>query len=103
MYRMRNMVLVKYGKFRDYYEILEKLRALCGKRGWAEATYWVPLAGRDNEITAERRYASLEEWTRESEAWHKDGEVMELVRQSSDLVEPGTSQTFIEEEAFQIA
>lgn len=103
MYRMRNTVLVKYGKFREYYEVLEKLAAICRERGWAEQTYWVPLAGTDNEITIERQYSSLDKWTDENEAWHKDEEVMNLVRSASSLIEPGTSETFLEEEAFQIA
>lgn len=103
MYRVRQTVLVKYGKFRDYFDLIEKIDAVCRDRDWAEPKYWVPLAGQDNEITVERQYASLEEWTRENETWHKDEEVMNLVRKASDLVEPGTSRSFIEEEAFQIA
>lgn len=103
MYRMRNTVLVKYGKFKEYYEILEKLRSTCWERGWVEPKHWAPLAGRDNEITTERVYENLEDWTKENEAWHTDDEVMGIVREASDLVEPGSSQTFIEEEAFEIA
>ena len=58
-----------------------------------EPKYWVPLAGRDNEITVKRSYESLDEWTRVNEAWHTDNEVMSVARHPIDLVQPGTSQT----------
>lgn len=103
MYKTRNVLLVKYGHFRDYFSVMEKLAQLCEERGWAQMRFWVPAAGRDNEIVTEREYGSFEEYARENEAWHKDAEIMDLVRESSQWVEPGTSFTYMEESAFQIA
>lgn len=103
MFRARHTVLVKYGHFKEFFEIEEQLALLVGKRGWAERRAWVPVAGRDNELTTETEHETLDKWQRESEAWHLDGEVMDLVRRQASLVEPGSSTTTLEETAFGIA
>lgn len=103
MFRARQTVLVKYGHFKEYFEIEEQLAQLVRKRGWAEPRAWVPVAGRDNEFSTESEYETLERWQRESEAWHLDGEIMDLVRRQAALVEPGSSTTTLEETAFGIA
>lgn len=103
MYRVQLREVVIYGKFREYFEIHEKLAKIVSERGWAQMKMWVPTFGKNNEVIFESEYESLQEWVAQNQAWHTDPEVMNLVRQTSSLVYPESSVLESYESAFGIA
>ena len=49
MYRSRLIAQVKYGHFKDYLELSNKMNELIRARGWTEFSVWVHAVGTANE------------------------------------------------------
>ena len=92
MVRSRFTVQVRYGHFAEYLKALEQLNDLSRARGWAEATFWVHLAGTANEIVAYADYPDLATFEQEGEAQGSDAEWMKVIRSTADLVVQGTGR-----------
>jgi hypothetical protein len=99
MYRFRAHVQVRYGHFKEYLEVWERMNEVGRSRGWATATFWVPTVGTGNEFIAEIEYPDLATFQRESDAFSSDPEAMTLFRSTAELVIEGTARTELFESA----
>ena len=59
MYRFRLTAQVKYGHFKEYLELANKMNELSRERGWTEFTNWIHVVGTANELIAEADYPDL--------------------------------------------
>jgi hypothetical protein len=103
MVRTRFIAQVRYGHFAEYLKAAEQLNEIARKRGWAEATFWVPAAGAVNEFIAEVDYPDLATFDRENAAQFSDAEWMKVIRSTVDLVVQGTGRSEILQTAPQLA
>jgi hypothetical protein len=90
MYRVRLTAQVKYGHFKEYYELSKKLNELSRQRGWTEYRLWVPTVGIGNEMVAEWDYPDLATFQKEGDAFMTDAEAMELNRSFAEHVVQGS-------------
>jgi hypothetical protein len=93
MYRFRTIAQVKYGHFKEYWEISKKLDQLARERGWTEFTYFSPVAGLGNEVVAEADYPDLATFDKESESFQSDAEAMNLNRSFAEHIVQGSART----------
>ena len=103
MVRARFIVQVRYGHFAEYLKALEQLNEIARERGWADATFWVAMAGTANELTAEVEYPDLATFEREGEAQASDAEWMKVIRSTVDFVVQGTGRSELFQTAPQLA
>ena len=103
MYRVNFVMEVKYGHFADLMRNMEELNEISRARGWKEATYWMPTAGKANELVCEFEYDSLAEFEQENEATYSDAEFMKVMREGTQYVVQGSARTRIYERAPQLA
>jgi hypothetical protein len=103
MFRSRVTVQVRYGHFREYLEVAEKLNEISRARGWAEWTFWVPTVGTGNEFIAEAEYPDLATFQKEGDAFQSDAEAMQVMRSSSEHVVEGSARSELYETAPQLA
>jgi hypothetical protein len=90
MYRLRLTSQVKYGHFKEYYELSTKLNELIRERGWTEPRLWTPTVGIGNEVVAEWDYPDLATVQKEGDAFATDAEAMELNRSFAEHVVQGS-------------
>jgi hypothetical protein len=93
MYRFRTIAQVKYGHFKDYWELSKKLNELARERGWNEFTILTHVAGAGNEVVAEADYPDLATFEKESDAFQSDAEAMNLNRSFAEHVVQGSART----------
>ena len=93
MVRSRFIVEVRYGHFAEYLKAGEQLNEIARQRGWAEATFWVSVAGTANELIVEVDLPDLATFEREGEAQSSDAEWMKVIRSTADLVVQGTGRS----------
>ena len=93
MYRFRTIAQVKYGHFKDYWELSKKLNELFRERGWTEFTTLTPVAGVGNEVIGEADYPDLATFEKESEAFQSDAEAMNLNRSFAEHIVQGSART----------
>jgi hypothetical protein len=93
MYRFRVTVQVRYGHFKEYYELLMRLNEISRERGWVEFTYWAPTVGIGNELVGEADYPDLAAFQKESDAFQLDSEAMEVLRESGEHIVQGSART----------
>jgi hypothetical protein len=103
MFRSRLTVQVRYGHFKEYLEIAEKLNEISRARGWAEWTFWVPTVGTGNEFIAEAEYPDLATFQKEGAEFQSDAEAMQVFRSSSEHVVEGSARSELYETAPQLA
>ncbi len=103
MYRLRISVQVRYGHFREYFAQQEEMNELAKKRGWPEATYWVPTVGTGNDFIAEIDYPDLATFQRNGDEFGADEEAMNLVRSGTEHVVQGSVRTELFETAPHLA
>jgi hypothetical protein len=103
MIRVRAICTVKYGQFREFMRANEELNAVCEARGWARATFLVPVVGAANEFVAEFDYADLASFNDENQAAMADAEYMKIFRSAADLIYPQSARTELYETAGHIA
>jgi hypothetical protein len=97
MYRFRVTVQVRYGHFKEYIEISEKLNEIARDRGWVEFRFWVPTVGTGNELVAEADYPDLATFQKEGDAFQVDAEAMQLLRSAGEhLVEGSVRSELLE-------
>src|SRR5262245_27963560 len=92
MVRARFTIQVRYGHFAEYLKASEQLNEIARERGWAEATFWVSLAGTANGLVAEVEYPDLATFEREGDAQGADADWMKVVRSTVDMVVQGTGR-----------
>jgi UDP-glucose 4-epimerase len=100
---MRAIEVVKYGQFKEYYNIASELMDYSKRQGWATPTLWAPTAGVNNEVIWEWEYETLSDMETDQRKWQTDPGFMDLVRQQAVLVMDGTSRTELLETAYEIA
>ena len=93
MIRVRFIAQVRYGHFAEYLKAGERLNEIARERGWAEATFWVSVAGTANELFVER----------EGEAQNADAEWMKVIRSTVDMVVQGSARSELFRTAPQLA
>ena len=93
MYRFRNITQVKYGHFKDYFELSTKLNELARERGWTEFTLLSPVAGVANEVIAEADFPDLATFEKESDAFQFDAEAMNLDRSFAEHIVQGSARS----------
>ena len=93
MYRARLIVEVKFGRFKDYTEICEKMNDLAKSRGWAESTTWVTAVGTLNEVIVDTGYPDLATMEREQDAFNTDPQARELVVSAVDCIVQGSGRS----------
>ena len=103
MFRSRVIVQVRYGHFREYLEVAEKLNEISRARGWSEWTFWVPTVGTGNEFVAEAEYPDLASFQKEGDEFQSDAEAMQVFRSSSEHVVEGSARSELYETAPQLA
>ena len=103
MIRARFIAQVHYGHFAEYLKALEQLNAIARERGWAEATFWVSIAGTANELFAEADYPDLATFEQEGEAQGADAEWMKVIRSTVDMVVQGSARSEVFQTAPQLA
>jgi NIPSNAP len=92
MVRARFITEVRYGHFADYLKALEQLNGIARQRGWAEATFWVSVAGTANELIADIDFPDLATYEQEAAAQSADAEWMKVIRSTVDFVVQGTGR-----------
>lgn len=103
MYRYRNVATVKYGHYREVYELSLELRQEMIDRGLAAPRYWVPTVGQANQLVMEIEYPDLATYERETNAFMTDADMMKTVRRITEHLIEGSVTDEIWEEAIQIA
>jgi hypothetical protein len=103
MYQMRNTVIVRYGKFREFHAAMEQLNEIARQRGWVEAKHLVPVAGLDNQYVCQWEYETLADYERETESFYTDDEAMKTFRGAAEFVIEGSSTSELLESAPTIA
>jgi hypothetical protein len=103
MVRARFITQVRYGHFADYLNALEQLNEIARKRGWAEATFWVSVAGTTNELIADIDYPDLATYEREAKEQSADAEWMKVIRGTVDSIVQGTGRNELIVSAPQLA
>lgn len=103
MVRFRAICTVKYGQFREFYQAMQDLNALCQSRGWVTATFWGPLSGANNEFVAEYDYPDLATFQAQSDAAQTDPEFMKIFRGTADLIYPQSARSELYQSTGQIA
>jgi len=103
MIRLRAISTVKYGRFREFLEANQDLDNLCKERGWATATFLVPVVGGGNEFVAECEYPDLATFQAESNAQMSDPDYMKIFRGTADLIYPQSARTELYEDAPRLA
>jgi hypothetical protein len=93
MYRFRLIAQVKYGHFKDYLELSNKMNELCRKRGWTEFTLLTPVVGVGNEVIAEADYPDLATFEKEADAFQADAEAMALNRSFAEHTVQGSAHS----------
>jgi hypothetical protein len=93
MYRLRLIAQVKYGHFKEYFELANKVNALSRERGWTEFTVWSPAVGVGNEVIAEADYPDLTTFQKEGEAFQSDAEAMNLNRSFAEHTVQGSARS----------
>ena len=93
MYRFRTIAQVKYGHFKDYFELSTKLNELARERGWTEFTILSHVAGVGNEVVAEADYPDLATFEKEGDAFQSDTEAMNLNRSFAEHIVQGSART----------
>ena len=93
MYRFRLIAQVKYGHFKEYSELSNKMNALCRERGWTEFTVLIPVVGVGNEVISEADYPDLATFQKAGEAFQTDAEAMNLSRSFADHTVQGSSRS----------
>jgi hypothetical protein len=93
MVRARFITQVRYGHFADYLNAMEQLNEIARQRGWAEATFWVSVAGTANELIADVDFPDLATFEREGDAQSADAEWMRVIRGTVDFVVQGTGRS----------
>src|SRR3954463_1911058 len=91
MVRMRAIEVVKYGSFREYYALAEKMIEHTKKQGWAIPKLLTPVAGRNNEVIWEIEYDSIADIEPAMQKMYADREYMDMIRGQASLVIEGTS------------
>lgn len=103
MIRVRSICTVKYGLFREFLQASEDLDKLCKERGWATATFLVPIAGAGNEFVAEYEYPDLATFQAEGDVQSSDPDFMKIFRGTADLIYPQSARTELYEDAPHLA
>jgi hypothetical protein len=93
MYRTRLIGEVKFGHFKEYVEVSEKMNELVKARGWVESTIWVTAIGAVNEVILETEYPDLATLEREQDAFNADAEARGLVASAVDCIVQGSFRT----------
>ena len=97
-YRVRQIVLVKYGHFGEYLKTVKQLEEVVRKRGWAPGRVLVPTAGLNNQIIVETEYPDLASMQSEIDAFYGDTEAFEAFRAGAPFIVEGSSHTEILED-----
>ncbi len=103
MIRVRFIAQVRYGHFAGYLKAVEQLNEIARERGWAEATFWVSIAGTANELFAEIEYPDLATLEREGKAQDADADWMKVIRSTVDMVVQGSARSELFQTAPQLA
>src|SRR5262245_7602111 len=93
MYRLRLIAEVKYGHFKEYMELSNKMDELIRERGWTRFTTWVLAVGTANEVIAEADYPDLATFEKEGDAFEHDAEAMALNRSFAEHTVQGSART----------
>jgi hypothetical protein len=93
MYRFRLIAQVKYGHFKEYLELTNKMNALFRERGWTEFTVLTTAVGTGNEVIAEGDYPDLATWEKEGDAFQTDAEAMQLNRSFAEHTVQGSARS----------
>jgi hypothetical protein len=93
MYRLRLIAQVKYGHFKEYFELSKKMNELIRERGWTEFTVWAPVVGVGNEVIAEADYPDLATFEKEGDAFQVDAEAMALNRSFAEHTVQGSARS----------
>jgi len=93
VYRFRLIAQVKYGHFKEYLELSNKMDELIRERGWTEFTTWVAAVGTANEVIAEADYPDLATFEKEGDAFQSDAEVMALNRSFAEHTVQGSARS----------
>ena len=93
MYRFRLTAQVKYGHFKEYLELANKMNELSRERGWTEFTNWIHVVGTANELIAEADYPDLATFEREGDAFQSDAEAMKLNRGFAEHTVQGSARS----------
>ena len=91
MYRHRAYQQVVYGRFNDFFKVVQDLNAVSRKRGWRESRVWSPSFGTANEVVLEEEYQDLATMERERRAFESDAEAMKLFRSMAGLIVQGSA------------
>jgi hypothetical protein len=91
MYRHRAYQQVVYGRFNEFFKVVQDLNAVCRKRGWPESRVWSPSFGTGNEVVLEEEYQDLATMERERRAFESDAEAMKLFRSMAGLIVQGSA------------
>ena len=93
MYRSRLIAQVKYGHFKEYLELSNKMNELIRARGWTEFSVWVHAVGTANEVIAEADYPDLATFEKEADAFQSDAEAMKLNRSFAEHTVQGSARS----------
>ena len=93
MYRFRLIAEVKYGHFKDYLELSNKMNELFRERGWSTFTTFTLAIGTANEVIAEADYPDLATWEKEGDAFQSDAEAMALNRAFAEHTVQGSARS----------
>jgi hypothetical protein len=90
MYRYRATQQVLYGRFNEFLKAWQELNIIFHRRGWPEATVWVPTVGTGNEVVLEMDFPDLADFQKWYQAFQADLEGMNLYRATKDVVVQGS-------------
>jgi hypothetical protein len=97
-YRVRQIALIKYGRFGEYLATVKKLEEIIRARGWAPSRILVPTAGQSNEIIIESEYPDLATFQEENVAFYADEAAFQVFRSGAEFVVEGSARTEILED-----
>ncbi len=91
MYRYRASQQVLYGRFNEFLKAWQELNAISRRKGWPEASVWVPTVGTSNEVVLEMDFPDLASFQRTYQAFQADPEAMKVYRGTGNIVVQGSA------------
>jgi hypothetical protein len=103
MYRQLIRQQILYGRFREYTEVAEELKARRQALGLAVPRLWAPVVGQSNEVVWEFDYSDLATFEHENTTFYSDREAMKHWRALWQLAVQGSTHDELLQEAPTIA
>ena len=87
MFRYSIYGQVQMGKWRQFFELYEKLDEQLQAKKLVRRQLWAPTVGTNNSFVLVADHETIDGWDRDSTAFQTDGEVMDLWRKIFELLE----------------